>query len=299
MLPTPNALGSQGLAIDGRGLNDLKRMAGDQSPQAIQQTAKQFEALFMRELLKSMREATMKSGLLDNESGNLGAQMLDEQFAVKMTGMPGGLSDMIARQLSQQAGLPAPGASSNPAPANAALVPRAAFKPTVPVAAAAAKPASARQAEFVATHTEAAQAVAEKTGIPSAFLLGQAGHETGWGRREIVGAGGQPSHNLFGIKAGASWKGPVAEVTTTEFFNGEPRKVKAKFRAYASYEQAFEDYAKLIGNSPRYAKALDQTHSAKGYAMALQAGGYATDPQYATKLSRAIEMTQQVQRQLA
>ena len=127
-------------------------------------------------------------------------------------------------------------------------------------------------------------------------MIGQAGHETGWGRSEIKHADGSPSHNLFGIKATDSWKGKVAEITTTEYINGEPRKVTAKFRAYDSYADSFRDYARLIGNSPRYEGVMDQLHSVQGFASGLQKAGYATDPQYAAKLSRAINSTLSLQR---
>jgi flagellar protein FlgJ len=85
-------------------------------------------------------------------------------------------------------------------------------------------------------------------------------------------------------------------VTTTEYINGTPRKVTAKFRAYGSYEESFKDYARLITESPRYEKARAKTHSALAYAAELQKAGYATDPQYAAKLSRAIQSTQAVAR---
>lgn len=126
-------------------------------------------------------------------------------------------------------------------------------------------------------------------------MIGQAGHETGWGRSEIKMKGGQPSYNLFGIKAGADWKGKVAEVTTTEYVNGVAEKRVAKFRAYASYDESFRDYARLITESPRYAKVTQQTGSALAFASSLQKAGYATDPNYAAKLSRAIETTQRLQ----
>ena len=119
---------------------------------------------------------------------------------------------------------------------------------------------------------------------------------TGWGRREIKHADGSTSFNLFGIKAGAGWTGKVAEVTTTEYVNGEPRKMKAKFRAYDSYEDSFRDYAKLINNSPRYEKVRSQTSSPLAFATELKRAGYATDPDYAGKLSRVINSTLQVQR---
>ena len=127
-------------------------------------------------------------------------------------------------------------------------------------------------------------------------MLGQAGHETGWGRQEIKNTDGSTSFNLFGIKAGASWTGKVAQVTTTEYVNGEAKKTVAKFRAYGSYEESFRDYAKLINESPRYAQARQQTGSAQAYATGLQRAGYATDPQYAAKLSRAINTSLSLQR---
>jgi flagellar protein FlgJ len=138
--------------------------------------------------------------------------------------------------------------------------------------------------------------VEQDSGLPSGFMLGQAGHETGWGRSEIRMKGSAPSHNLFGIKAGPGWTGKVAEITTTEYINGTPRKVVAKFRAYDSYEASFRDYARLITESPRYAKASQQTTSVHAFATGLQRAGYATDPAYADKLSRAINTTLQLQR---
>jgi len=107
--------------------------------------------------------------------------------------------------------------------------------------------------------------------------------------------GRKPSYNLFGIKADSSWKGKVAEVTTTEYVNGIAEKRVAKFRAYDSYDESFRDYSRMITQSPRYAKASQQTGSAFAFASSLQKAGYATDPNYATKLSRAIEATQRLQ----
>ena len=43
-------------------------------------------------MIKSMREATMKSGLLDSAQGDLGTYMLYQQPSVQMSGQPGGLS---------------------------------------------------------------------------------------------------------------------------------------------------------------------------------------------------------------
>ena len=126
-------------------------------------------------------------------------------------------------------------------------------------------------------------------------MVAQAAHESGWGRREINHADGSPSYNLFGIKAGAGWRGPVAEVATTEYVGGVARKVTAKFRAYASYAESFADYARLMTSSPRYQGVL-AADSANEFAQGLQRAGYATDPAYADKLTRVINTTLRLQR---
>ncbi|CFW90449.1 peptidoglycan hydrolase [Bordetella pertussis] len=92
------------------------------------------------------------------------------------------------------------------------------------------------------------------------------------------------SYNLFGIKAGASWKGKVVNVMTTEYVDGVAQKLVQSFRAYSSYEESFSDYARLIGNSPRYEAAVTQAGNEIEAARRIQEAGYATDPRYAEKL---------------
>lgn len=289
---------SNALAADANSLGKLKLQAGRDSPAAIRETAKQFESLFMRELIKSMREATMKSGMLDNPGSDLGTDLLDQQFAVQMSGQPGGLSDLIAAQLAQQMGVTLPpGAISA---GKLTTPPMSALQKSSSLAAYSAnavKPTSS-QGQFVERHTASAMRIERETGIPASYMVGQAGHETGWGKHNIRMRDGSSSNNLFGIKAGPGWKGPVAEVTTTEYVNGVAEKRVAKFRAYASTDESFRDYARLITQSPRYAQVTQQTGSAQAFANSLQKAGYATDPHYATKLSRAIETTQRLQQRM-
>ena len=277
-----------GLATDVRTLDALRGRAASDPKAASREAAKQFEALFMNELVKSMRAATLASGLLDNETGKLGTEMLDGQLAQQLAGQPGGLSEAIARQLERQMGL-APGPIPSAASANTQPAPlgRAGQSVKLPQTAA---------AGFVQQHTRAAQVAEAATGIPAAFMVAQAAHETGWGRKEIRHADGAPSYNLFGIKAGGSWKGPVAEVTTTEYVDGQPRKLRAQFRAYASYAESFADYARLMKESPRYRHVAAAASSASGFAQGLQRAGYATDPDYADKLTRVINTTLRLQR---
>ena len=137
-----------------------------------------------------------------------------------------------------------------------------------------------------------AQAASATTGIPARFMLGQAALETGWGKAEIRGADGQNSHNLFGIKAGASWKGRTVDIVTTEYVNGKPQKQVDTFRAYDSYADSFRDYANLLRGNARYQNVIAQGRDAAGFAQGLQNAGYATDPNYAQKLMSVIRLVE-------
>ena len=277
-------------SIDARSLDAVRARAATDPKGAVRDAARQFEALFMNELMKSMRAAVPGPGMgmADDAGAKLGSDMLDQQYANQLTGMKGGLSEAIMRQLDRQMGLtpgpiPVTGSANNtPEPLAAQPVPT-----RIPQAGA---------AGFVQQHDGAARQAESATGIPAAFMVSQAALETGWGRKEIRHADGAPSFNLFGIKAGGAWKGPVAEVLTTEYVNGQPQKVVAKFRAYGSYAESFADYAKLIKGSPRYAGVVASAESAQGFARGLQRAGYATDPAYADKLTRVINTTLRLQR---
>ena len=83
-------------------LNSLKAQATRDPKASIRETARQFESLFMQEVMKSMRASTLSSGMLDNNATQLGTEMLDTQFAGKMSGLPGGLSEAIQRQLQRR-----------------------------------------------------------------------------------------------------------------------------------------------------------------------------------------------------
>jgi flagellar protein FlgJ len=286
---------TSGLTLDASSLATLKARAASDPKAAVKEAAKQFETLFMNELVKSMRASTLSSGMLENEGSSMGTEMLDTQLAGKLSGLPGGLADVIAKQLERQMGLtpgpiPATGSANNtPEPLSA--TPKATQIPQTGAAG------------FVQQHTAAAQAAEAQTGIPASFMVAQAAHETGWGRKEIRHPDGSPSYNLFGIKASGGWNGPTTDVTTTEYINGKAQKVVQRFRAYASYDESFADYAKMMKDSPRYAKLTQDVaaHSADGsrFARGLQRAGYATDPAYADKLTKMINQTLRLQRSVA
>ena len=281
-----NLSSSTNVGTDNRSIEALRSAAARDPKASIRETAKQFESLFMQEVMKSMRASTMASGMLDNPGSQLGTEMLDTQFAGKMTGLPGGLSDAIQRQLQRQMGI------SDKTDA---------AKTLQPLPALATKGIAPHVQTFIQKHDSAAKAAEAATGIPASFMLAQAAHESGWGKHEITAKGGAQSYNLFGIKATAGWTGKVAEVQTTEYVDGKAQKVTAKFRAYDSYQDAFKDYAKLIGSNDRYRNVVAQAQSgsAEGFARGLQKAGYATDPAYADKLARVINTTVRVQRAMA
>jgi flagellar protein FlgJ len=292
-------------ALDVQGVNQLKLDARQSSPEALKQAAQQFEAVFMNMLMKSMREASPQDGMFDSEQTRMYTSMLDQQLTQRMASRGIGLADVMVRQLSVALNVPGEGVASAAEEAHG-LPLNAPQGDSDPLRAEArvesyAQPAAAVQSGNQPAHVEAfvqkllphAQAASASTGIPARFMLGQAALETGWGKAEIRGADGQNSHNLFGIKAGAGWKGRTVDVVTTEYVNGTPQKQVERFRAYASYADSFRDYASLLQNNARYQNVIAQGQDAAGFAQGLQQAGYATDPNYAQKLMSVIRQFDQ------
>ncbi len=303
-------------ALDVQGVNQLKLEAKQSSPEALKAAAQQFEAVFMNMLMKSMREASPQDGMFDSEQTRMYTAMLDQQLTQKLASRGIGLADMMVRQLSRTLNAPGvDGASSDgAAPTGLPLnPPQNGMELNAPplraqtsgelsgpgTATQAAAPIATRSGDnpphveaFVQKLLPHAQAASASSGIPASFMMGQAALETGWGRSEIRGADGQNSHNLFGIKAGGSWKGRTVDIVTTEYVNGKPQKQVDTFRAYDSYADAFRDYANLLRGNARYQNAIAQGQDAAGFAQGLQQAGYATDPGYAQKLMGVIRMVE-------
>ena len=282
------------LALDAQSVEQLRAQAKGDPDRALKSAARQFEALFMNMLLKGMREASPQDGPFDSEQTRLYTSLLDQQLAQTLSGRSIGLAEIMVRQLKQggaSAATPAPAAAA--APGNAAPAATAGPDATdAPAASAPARTSDARVPEsvrgFMAQQASNAQAASAATGIPARFLLAQAALESGWGKREIRGADGTASHNLFGIKAGRNWTGRVVEAATTEYVDGKPVRSVERFRAYGSYAESFRDYASLIANNPRYAQVRGRQDEV-AFAYGLQRAGYATDPLYADKLLRVMD----------
>lgn len=310
------------LALDVQGLNSLRQSAKQNSPEALKASAQQFEGLFINMMLKSMRQATAAAGQEQSQDSQLYTSMLDQQLSQTMAQRGIGLADMMLRQMQRQPGAlsganaaganPAGGAAAVPgqqpgvgspsastgtavdanANANASTVgAAAAAKRPLRSASAPASGVVARVQSFLQGVGQHAEQASQRTGLPSSFIVGQAALESGWGRRQIKMSDGSTSHNLFGIKAGPSWKGKVAEVVTTEYVGGVAQRKVAKFRAYDSYAEAFNDYASMLLKNPRYQSVLASGQTVAGFAQGMQKAGYATDPAYADKLARVIRRT--------
>lgn len=272
------------LVLDAQGLDALRQSAKQNSPEALKTAARQFEALFMNMMLKSMREATPQDSVFDNEQSRMYTSMLDQQLSQNLAARGVGLADVLIRQLSSVVAAP---------PQEQARHGQSPLNP-VEAGADAGRADVSQPAHVQAFHARLAahaEEASRTTGIPARFMIGQAALESGWGRREIVAADGTPSHNLFGIKATGGWNGKVVESATTEYVNGVAQRKVEKFRAYDSYADAFRDYASLLRNNPRYENVLANARDAAGFAQGLQRAGYATDPNYADKLTRIIRQS--------
>ena len=309
------------LALDTNSLNGLRQNAKDGSPAALKEAATQFEAMFINMMMKSMRDATPQEGMLDNQQTKTFTSMLDQQTSQNLAKRGVGLADVLVRQLNSQTmgqqalAIGADGVGAGAAAGLGAGAAMGGIKglPTAMNAAAMyqnnavaggtgtgkAPPLAAtlENGRVQAPHVRAfqeklhehAHAAEQTTGVPAKFMLGQAALETGWGKRMIKNADGSSSNNLFGIKAGPNWKGKVATAVTTEYVNGKPQTRVEKFRAYDTPADSFRDYAKLIANNPRYEKVMASGGDAAAFATGLQRAGYATDPNYAAKLTRLIK----------
>jgi flagellar protein FlgJ len=286
-------------AWDAQSLNELKVKAG-QDPQAnIRPVARQVEGMFVQMMLKSMREALPKDGLFSSDSTRLYTSMYDQQIAQQMTAGKGlGLAEMMVKQMTGGQAPVEVGDQMQQVPMKfdletvntwqnqtiAQMVRKA--LPKAPENSD--EPMSGDSKDFLAQLSLPARLASQQSGVPHHLILAQAALESGWGQRQIKRENGEPSFNLFGVKATSSWKGPVTEITTTEFENGEAKKVKAKFRVYSSYLEALSDYVGMLTRNPRYA-AVTTAATAEQGAQALQSAGYATDPKYAQKLTSMIQ----------
>ncbi|XKE45460.1 flagellar assembly peptidoglycan hydrolase FlgJ [Halomonas organivorans] len=318
-LDAPDGMSGR-LAWDLQGLERIKRSAPGEG---LQGAAQQFEALFVQMMMKSMRDAVPSSGLLDSRQTDFYQELLDKQWSQAVADRGIGLAERLVAQLDGASGAGRPRGGQDiealiagiprgtPRPLTGALRPEegASDRAESPTASSfldrldatvSGGSSPTRQAEadtpprpdhvreFVERLAAPARAASRASGVPAELILAQAALETGWGRHEIATSEGGNSHNLFGIKAGGSWQGETTEILTHEVIDGRRQPVRDRFRVYGSFEEAFTDYARLIGENPRYAGVVGAAGPDQA-AWALQRGGYATDPAYADKLIAVMD----------
>ena len=275
----------------------LRSRLKDDPQASLKAAAQEFESMMLQMLMKSMRDATPSDGLMSSDQTRFYTSILDQQLAQNLSGKGTlGFARLIEQQLGRQRG----DAQSLEGAASLETLQRSLLQYPLQRAQGAERVRSSAAVtgdlrssdsgsnqEFVNRIWPHAVEAANSIGVPPHFLVAHAALESGWGKSEIRTANGQPSHNLFGIKAGKSWNGASVEIQTTEYINGEAQSVRDKFRVYGSYAEAFRDYASLLKNSSRFSAVQGQQDGAQ-FARTLQQGGYATDPAYADKLGRII-----------
>ncbi len=285
---------------DFQALGTLKKGAREKNPEAIKLVAKQFESLFVQMMLKSMRDTVPDSELFGSNAEKMYQEMYDKQLSQHISNGRGmGLAKVIERQLGgvdnaetradktvtnyfetarvfsqTKAGLTASAVVSKLQNSRASLNVEVEQK------------SLSKQEMFINKILPYALRAAEKLGVDADVLIAQSALETGWGQYLPAKANGLSGNNFFGLKAGQRWQGEKIEVSSLEYRHGVMQQEKAQFRAYDSASQAFEDYADFIFSNPRYQQALEVAYDAEAYAQELQKAGYATDPDYASKINR-------------
>lgn len=124
----------------------------------------------------------------------------------------------------------------------------------------------------------------KKTKVLPSLTIAQAILESGWGESALA----TKANNLFGIKAGSSWTGKVYNVNTQEYYDGKTAvTVSAYFRVYDDWSGSIKDHSDLL-QTTRYKQVLAAT-SYKEACEAIYVAGYATDPNYTSKLISLIQ----------
>jgi flagellar protein FlgJ len=221
--------------------------------------------------------------------------MFDKQISIDLSKRQGlGLAEMMVRQLSRRRaenGREQPELAPQ-SPTFQTLVPPAAgvqaavHSSAAPAASTDWSPDSPQA--FVTQLWPHAERTARSLRIAPEALIAQAALETGWGKHVMRRADGHSSFNLFGIKADKAWTGERVTSETIEFRDGLMRKERATFRAYTSLAEGLADYADFLRSNPRYQETLNKAGDAAGFAQALAAAGYATDPEYSQKIQQIL-----------
>ena len=278
-------LTSSRIYTDFQGLADLRRSVRQDSNEALHEVAAQFEAIFIKMMLKSMRDASLADGLFDSNQSEMYLDMFDNQIALDLSSKGVfGISEMLIKQLGNTTAKEETQTSVSPVNSDPVGMEKSENRSLTD------KPFSSAN-DFVIKLMPEAQRAAARLGVEPELLVAQAALETGWGTRIIQTPSGESSHNLFGIKASENWQGEKVRVSTLEYRDGVMQKEKADFRSYSSFRESFDDYVEFVSGNKRYSSAINHNGSSENYIEALQEAGYATDPAYASKIMDIMQRT--------
>lgn len=271
------------------GLQSISRLGRENSAAGLRKVAEQFESLFINMMLKEMRQShasLFADNYLSSNEMDIHQQNYDNQISMHLAGAGGiGLADTLHRQMMQRFDVkhdaPAPPVRPSRLVEPSLVSARVPREVPTPVRQ---QPTFQSPEDFVEQLMPLARVAAHRLGVDPQALIAQSALETGWGERISRHSDGSSSHNLFGIKADSRWSGERVSVNTLEYRDGIARQERASFRAYGSFEESFTDYVQFLENNPRYADALNATHDSNEFLQRLQDAGYATDPEYASKI---------------
>lgn len=150
-----------------------------------------------------------------------------------------------------------------------------------PLVESAPSPSAGHFGQVPADVADAAIGSRKKWEVPASVTVAQWVVESAWGASTPPG-----SNNPFGMKAVGDQ--PSVESPTREVINGESVIITARFRAFASLSQAFDEHGRLLATAPVYKDAMKQASNPEAFADALT-GVYATDPNYGFTLKWVIE----------
>jgi len=286
-------LANASVYTDFQGLTKLKAEARQGEDGSLDEVARQFESLLTQMMVKSMREASTIESDMDSDQSLFYRDMYDKQLSLHLAQGEGlGLSEVIKRQLSPNVAL------THESNFGIDLYQQRTVNRAYTAQADQPQPEKSVKAtevvditgpeSFVQQLWPKAEKAAAELGLPVEALLAQAALESGWGGKMIRHANGESSYNLFGIKADSRWDGERVAVSTLEYEQGIAVRKKASFRAYASFEESFSDYAAFVKSSPRYEEAHQSANNPDNYFSKLQHAGYATDPAYSEKVMRVM-----------